>query len=106
MRAMGPQAAALRLVVSGAPAADFPARRPAPAPARRRDPWLAAALARTRYHAMAEVRRLRERVRELEAEVAWRRRQLDAAHEAGRRDERARTARTHGGRLTSILTVD
>lgn len=107
MRAMGPQAAAaLRLVASGgAPVTDFPARRPAPAPARR-DPWLAAALARTRYHAMAEVRRLRERVRELDAENAWLRGQLDAAREAGRRDERARTARTHGGRLPSILTVD
>ena len=52
----------------------------------------------------AEVERLRARVAELEVEVEHLRRQIDAAREAGQRDERAVTARTMGGRLPSILT--
>ena len=116
MRAMGPQAAAaLRLVVSGdgapatfpgAPAAGAPREVLAEAPAARRDPWAAAAVARQRAFAARELARLQGRVGELEAENAWLRGQLDAAREAGRRDERARTARTHGGRLPSILLAD
>ena len=110
MSAMGPQVATvLKLVVSGdgVPAtipATIPARTAAAPPARR-DPGAAAAVARQRAFAAREFARLEARVGELEAENAWLRGQLQAAREAGRRDERARTARTHGGRLPSILTV-
>ena len=134
MAAMGPQAVtALRLAASGgvpvtipaAVPAPAPARRrdpwlaasggvpvtipaavPAPAPARRRDPWLAAAVARQRRFAARELARLQERVGELEHALRRARADLALAREAGQREARAGIARTMGGRLPSILTVD
>ena len=44
------------------------------------------------------------RVVELEADLEHARRQLDAAREDGLREATARVAKTHGGRLPSILT--
>ena len=55
----------------------------------------------------AEIARLRERVRDLEADLAAERRARDRAVReaiaAVERRHRAHTARTHGGRLLSIL---
>ena len=58
---------------------------------------------RPEVFAAQELADLRERVAELELEVAHLTRQLDAAREAGRREERAVSARTMSGRCLSIL---
>ena len=58
---------------------------------------------RPEVFAAQEVADLRERVRDLEVEVAHLTRQLDAAWEAGRRDEREVKARTMGGQVLSIF---
>ena len=52
---------------------------------------------------LVELATLRERVTDLEAEVAHLHRQIDAAREAGRRDEREVKARTMGGQVLSIF---
>ena len=124
--AMGEQArTALRLVVGGGPAAAgaLPAaapalepNRPEPAPAAdggERLPigvsaaaapgWRRIVRELERARQRAELDTLRARNGELEAENAWLRGRLEAAHESGRAAERARTARTMGGRLPSIL---
>ena len=109
MRAMGPQAAtALRLVVDpsvpvirrlddGLPADWEPLGSVRPSV------HAQAAVARQRQAAAVEVVELRDRVRELKVEVAHLSRQLEEAREQGRREERAVTARTMGGRIPSIL---
>ena len=51
----------------------------------------------------AERATLRERVTDLEAEVAHLHRQIERAREAGRRDEREVKARTMGGQVLSIF---
>ena len=51
----------------------------------------------------AELVALRERVTDLEAEVAHLHRQIERAREAGRRDERNVKARTMGGQVLSIF---
>lgn len=117
--ALGPQArralrsapsAAIRLV----PTPDDP-----PAVARPREPGPALplgvpAIAAAHLEAAREAARvhdlerenaeLRAHVADLEHELRRAQRDLDAAREAGARDERARQAKTHGGRLPSILT--
>ena len=51
----------------------------------------------------ADLAALRERVTDLEAEVAHLHRQIERAREAGRREEHAVTARTMGGKVLSIF---
>ena len=51
----------------------------------------------------AELTTLRERVTDLEGEVAHLHRQIEQAREAGRRDEREVKARTMGGQVLSIF---
>ena len=128
--AMGEQArAALRLVVGGAepaaaeaaPALPPAAAEPRPAAADQgggdgggeRLPigvsaaaapgWRRIVRELERERQRAELDSLKARNGELEAENAWLRGQLEAARESGRAEERARTARTMGGRLPSIL---
>ena len=70
---------------------------------RRPDPWRAAAMARVLYAVKVELLALRERVSELEHELRRARAALGDARREGARAERARSARTMGGRLPSIL---
>ena len=106
MRAMGPQAAtALRLVVDPAvpviPAR--PIRRVADGLPADWEPLGMTDAARMALRAQ-EADSLRERVAELQIEVAHLSRQLEVEREQGRREERAVKARTMGGRVLSILT--
>lgn len=114
MTALGPQGAAAIAEIREPgrilryPAGDLPpivqARRPNPAPALRLgDPVSTRSLeAVVLRAALAERER---RIAELEGELAHALRQVDAAREAGRRDEREVNARTLGGRVPSIGVI-
>ena len=59
--------------------------------------------AERRVAELAELATLRERVTDLQAEVAHLHRQIERAREAGRRDGREVEARTMGGKVLSIF---
>ena len=80
-----------------------PAAAPAPARTAPGAPW-AGIGGRARAGIVRELERLRERNRELEHANRRLAAAVEAARADGERTERARTARTMGGRLPSILT--
>ena len=99
MGAMGAQAlAALREPTADIRLVTEQGKTPAPAVQA-----LPAGWQRPEVFAAQEVIELRERVRELNVEVAHLKRQLTAEREAGRREEHAVAARTMGGKVLSIF---
>ena len=101
MSALGPQGrAALRLAVT--PVTPSIIRRSAPVHPKP-SVHAAAAVVRHRLRAAGRLRALEADNAALRGDVAHLTRQLVAAREAGRRDEREKTARTMGGKVLSIF---